>query len=229
MNPFDWVVVAILGITLLGAQLAPDSYQQELQAPAEAQVATGDAGLSVGGVVVARFADSGSVTAIERAISARQQLRRAISHHRLAERYHGFALRLSGGEVVQLHYMDLLVLTVTAADARLNGASSARELAERWKQALDAQLQDVPAPLPDAWVATTGGGGGGGAMVTESTLSRTVAGALSGAGGVRVEAAGSRVILSGIVASQAERQRVVALVREVPGVREVEDRMRLAE
>lgn len=228
MNPFDWVVVAILGITLLGAQLAPDSYQQELQAPAEAQVATGDAGLSVGGVVVARFADSGSVTAIERAVSARQQLRRAISHHRLADRYHGFALRLSGSEVVQLHYMDMLVLTVTAADARLNGVSSARELAERWKQALDAQLQDVPAPLPDSWLATTGGGGGG-AMVTESTLSRTVAGALSGAGGVRVEAAGSRVILSGMVASQAERQRVVALVREVPGVREVEDRMRLAE
>lgn len=45
--------------------------------------------------------------------------------------------------------------------------------------------------------------------------------------GLEIALAASRVILTGIVASRADRERVVAAVEAVPGVEGVDDRLRI--
>jgi osmotically-inducible protein OsmY len=45
--------------------------------------------------------------------------------------------------------------------------------------------------------------------------------------GIELALAGGRVVLTGIVASRADRARVVAAVEAVPGVEGVEDRLRV--
>ncbi|MDB5097477.1 MAG: hypothetical protein JWM80_1898 [Cyanobacteria bacterium RYN_339] len=228
MNFLDWASLMVFLGTLVGAQAAPDfNLETDRTTLAQAEhVAVPQAQVSIGGDPVMRFADTGVNTAYERAIEAKENLRKVIEHHDLPAKYVGLGLRLGGdNDLVTLNYLDVRITSVTKADAKANQAGSPRELAERWKADLDREIHRLPAPVPDAWIAASGKPTPS-LLVSDPTLAASVAECLSYRPGqsVTVKAEGGTVVLEGQVADEKERGRLVRLVRQVPGVVDVVDR-----
>jgi hypothetical protein len=228
MGFLDWLGLGFLLATLVGAQVAPDYNLENGRTTAGQAVMASQANaqLSLGGQAALRFTDSGVETGYERAIEAKENLRRAIEHHQLPSKYVGLGLRLGGDDdLVTINYLDLRITSVTRADAKANQAGSPRELAERWKGTLDREIRRLPSPIPDGWIAASGRPTPS-LLVSDPTLANTVAECLSYRPGqnVTVSATGGTVVLQGNVADERERGRIVRLVKQVPGVIDVVDR-----
>jgi hypothetical protein len=227
MNILDWASLIVFLGTLVGAQVAPDyNLEADRTVVGQAQRAGAIAQVTVGGAPLMRFADTGVNTAYERAIEAKENLRQVIQHHDLPGKYVGMGLRLGGdNDLVTLNYLDMRITSVTRADAAANQVGSPKELAERWKAALDAEIRRLPSQVPDAWIAASGKPTAS-LLVSDNTLAASVSECLSYRSGQRVtvKAEGGTVVLEGQVASEQERGRLVRMVRQVPGVIEVVDR-----
>jgi hypothetical protein len=232
MNWLDWLALSMGLVTIVGGTIDGNDLERELNRPSAAQVASNrpaTAGVTVGGDVLLRFADSGVMAAEDRAREARLNLRRAVDHFGLPKGYFGPGLRVvGGGDVAEIHYLDLRLTTATAADAKANGFDSAGALANRWRGDLDKVLRSVPAPLPDNWFATAGKATGA-VLVSDETLASVAAASLpGGVGGVRVSAVGGVIVLEGQVRSATDKARLVRLMRDVPGAQGVEDKLAVA-
>jgi hypothetical protein len=233
MNFWDWLGLTIMLTTLIGGQVTPQDYNAETVRTTEAQAAAGHAravsGVAIGGKVVMMFADSGLSMSEERAIEARENLNRAIFHYDMAHRYVPFGLRMVGrGDYVQLYYFDLRLVTVTAADAQATGADSAQQLAEVWKGELDRSFRQLPKPMVDGWIATTGSVAGA-TMVSDDMLASTAAEAIRYAPGqqVKLTARAGVLTVEGTVANDGQRGRLLRTLRRLPGVRHVEDKLQV--
>jgi hypothetical protein len=237
MNGLDWIAL-LLGLAALlefswdgidGARGLNRSTPAQMQTPRHAE-----AGLLVGGEVLMRFTDTGVMAAEERAREARMNLRRAVETYGLPTTYLGAALRSGGlGDVAEVAYLDMRITTVSASDATAGGATSVQALAAQWREALDKAIRALPTPVPDGWIVAATGGGGGGAgrigrvMVSDETLTTAAAASLNHSRGQRVTATAADGIirLDGSVAEPADKGRLVRLMRELPGVRGVDDRL----
>jgi hypothetical protein len=234
MNFWDWFTVTMLVLTAVGIEVTPKDFNEPIQRTTAAQSTSewpsSVAGLAIGGEDVMEFADSGVATAHERAMVARQNLQRAIAHYDLAHKYHPIGLRLSGGkDYTDIYYLDMRLVTVTAADAKAMRAASAHALAESWKKTLDAAFKDLPKPTPEGWVAVTGEIAGA-TMVSDELLARAAAAAIDYRPGqqVRVSAKAGMVVLDGTVATESQRRNVVNLAAQLPGARGVIDRLKIS-
>lgn len=234
MNWLDWLALSMGLVALVGGTLEGSDFEQEMNRPTAAQVAArqqATAGVTVGGEVLMRFTDSGVVAAEDRAREARLNLRRAVDHFGLPQGYFGPGLRVSGGgDVAELHYLDLRLAIATATDAKANGMGSARALADRWRTDLDRAIGKLPQPLPDGWIQTAGKVSGA-VLVSDQTLARAAALCLPAKPGQRVTVAaqGGVIILEGSVANPQDKARLARLMKEIPGARGVEDRTTLAQ
>ncbi|HEY9724730.1 MAG TPA: BON domain-containing protein [Oscillatoriaceae cyanobacterium] len=230
MNPLDWIAVGMFVLTLVGMQITPPigaHQQRATTAQVQGMAEKGEADLALGGVDVCRFANSGQITADERAIAARQALAIAIGRYDLPKHYHGFGLRVGGsGDLAEIDYFDSRLFYVSAADAHLNGAASAHDLAAHWRDGLDAAIRALPSPVPDGWLATTGAPSGQ-VHVSDALLADAVSCSLSQpAVSARVD--GGIVTLVGQVPDALTRQRVVSLVEQLPGVQGVVDQLQVS-
>lgn len=233
MNFWDWIAVTVLVLTAVGIEVTPKDYNEPVQRTTTAQAAadwpSSVASLAIGGETTMEFTDSGVATAHERATIARQNLQRAIAHYDLANKYHGIALRLVGGnDYTDIYYLDMRLVTVTASDAKAMRAPSAKALAETWKKELDAAFKQLPKPTPDGWIAVTGEVAGA-TMVSDDLLARAAAAAIDYRPGqqVRVSAQAGMVVLDGTVATDTQRKRLVSLAGQLPGARGVVDRLQV--
>lgn len=231
MNFWDWLGLTIMLTTLIGAQVTPQDDQALMERTTEGQVARHDAhamtGVAIGGRVVMQFADSGLMMGEERAIETRENLNRAIFHYDLSHRYTPIGLKVSGrGDFVQIYYFDLRLVTVTTADAQAAGAESAQRLAEAWKSDLDKSFRSLPRPMVDGWIATTGQVAGV-TMLSDDTLVGTAAEVIRYAPGqqVKLSAKGGVLTVEGTVANDIQRTRLLKTLRQLPGVRGVEDKL----
>lgn len=230
MNWLDWLALSMGLVALVGGSLEGPDFEQELNRPTAAQVAQAQqasAGVTVGGAVLMRFTDSGVAAAEDRAREARLNLRRAVDHFGLPQGYLAPGLRVTGGgDLAELHYLDVRLAIATATDAKANGLGSARALAERWQADLDRAIRALPQPMPDGWIATAGAIKGT-VLVSDETLARAAAACLDARPGqrVRVSAAGGVLMLEGEVATARDKARLARLMRELPGVRGVDDRV----
>lgn len=233
MNFYDWLALTILVLTGIGVEVTPKDFNEPVQRTTAAQSATdwpsSLTGLAIGGDTLLEFTDSGVATGHERAVVARQNLQRAIAHYDLAHHYMPIGLRLVGGkDFMDIYYLDLRLVTVTASDAKAHRAASAEALAKTWKQEIDGALKDLPHPLPDGWIAVTGDVAGA-TMVSDELLARAAAMAIDFRPGqeVRVSAKAGMVVLDGRVATEAQRRKVVSLAGQIPGARGVVDRLKV--
>lgn len=236
MNGLDWIalslgLVALAGLTFDGTDMARGLNRST---PAQVKAARkADAGLVVGGEMIMKFTDSGVLAAEDRAREANLNLRRAIQTWGLPRGFIGPALRGGGlGDVAEIAYLDLRIATVTAADAKAAGAASPQALAAQWRDSLDKAIRALPSPMPDGWIASapgTGGGGGGRGrvLVSDETLSAAAAASLDFRVGrrVTVTATDGVIRLEGTVANTLEKGRLVRQMRDLPGVRGVDDRL----
>lgn len=234
MNWLDWLALSMGLVSLVGGTLEGHDFEQEMNRPTAAQVARDQrptAGVVVGGDVLMRFADSGVVAAEDRAREARVNLRRAVDHFGLPKGYFGPGLRVSGGgDLAELHYLDVRLAIATATDAKANGMGSARELADRWRADLDRAIGKLPQPLPDGWIQTAGKVSGA-VLVSDQTLARAAAACLDTRPGqkVTVSAQGGVIVLEGSVATPQAKGRLVRLMKDLPGVKGVDDRITVAQ
>ncbi len=230
MNWVDWLALSMGLVSLLGGTLEGHDFEQEMNRPTAAQVAAPQkptAGVTVGGDVLMRFTDSGVVAAEDRAREARLNIRRAVEHFGLPNGYFGPGLRVSGGgDLAELHYLDVRLAIATTTDAKANGFTSARALADRWRHDLDRAITKLPLPLPDGWIATAGRISGA-VLVSDQTLARAAAACLDTRPGqrVKVSAAGGVIVLEGEVATARDKARLARLMRDLPGCRGVDDRV----
>jgi hypothetical protein len=228
MNFLDWFALATMLGALIGAQVLPDP-NVELERTTlaqQAQVQTSSAIVLMGGQPVMRFSDSGSSTAYERAIEAKQNLQKVIEHHDLPAHYLGLGLRLGGdSDLVTLNYLDMRITSITRADAALNQTGTPHELAERWKASVENEIHALPNPIPDTWIGAAGQHVGS-LLVSDPTLAQAVADCLPDHAGQRVtvKAEAGTVTLDGQVADDNERGRLERMVRQIPGVRDVVNR-----
>lgn len=230
MNPLDWIAVSMVLLSLVGLQITPPAGRHAERASA-AQVQglaqSGEADLAMGGTTVCRFANSGQISADERAIAARESVAIAIQRYGLPQHYHGFGLRVGGSaDMAELDYFDTRLFWVSAADARLNGAKDAHALADAWRGALDTALQALPSPVPNGWLATTGAPSGQ-VAVSDGLLADAVACSLDQPA-VSAKVNGGIVTLMGQVPDSSTREHVVALVQQLPGVQGVVDQLQVS-
>lgn len=225
MTGIDWLAAALAIAIIAGAQMTPKGFDEERPRPAQGVTQQGEATLRMGPYAQWRFAGSGELAAEERAIAAKQALRRATLRYELPRNFHPAWLRAAGGgDVWEILYMDTRLFRVTAADARLNGAASAEALARRWRGEVAAALADAPTPMPDGWLAVITRPSGH-VAVKDRTLEAAAAEAMPLA--VRVKAVDGVLVLEGVIENETQRRRAVAIARQVPGAADVEDRLQV--
>jgi hypothetical protein len=220
--------------TMIGAQVTPQDYNSEMvrttPAQSESQRSGAVAGVAIGGKLVFQLADSGLSMAEERAIETRENLNRAIFHYDIAHKYLPIGLRTDGrGSYVELYYFDLRLATATAADAKAAGLDSAEKLVNVWKGDVDRSFRALPKPMVDGWIATTGSVAGT-TMISDDTLAGTASSIIGYTPGAQVKltAKAGVILVEGVVASDAQRGRIIRTLKRLPGVRGVQDRLEVS-
>lgn len=227
MGFLDWLALATLLSTLVGAQVSADpNLELERSTPGQSvRAMAANAEVRMGGSPIMRFADSGAATAMERAVDAKEHLKQVIHQKELPGSYMGIGLRLGGDDkLATINYFDVRITDVTQSDAQANHAGNAKELAESWKTAVDREIHRLPAALPENWI-TAAGKPTPSLLVSNPTLTAAVSDCLPEELGQRVTvtADGGTIVLEGSVQDDRERGRIVRMVKQVPGVVEVID------